>query len=258
MDRKGFIGGSDAVKIMQGDWLELWAIKTGRTEPEDLSKVLPVQMGIHTEPFNLRWFCENYDTHLMNHQEPYEALIGGVPIKGTIDAMTPDGMIVEAKHTHAMNTMDNIIEYYMPQIQLYMRLAESSGTYMSVIFGNSKWESAHVAYNEDYFNSMWAVVSDFWDYVSRDEEPIGYDVPRLVIDKIAVDQMVKRDANKDNAFVYAAHEYREHEQAARLFESAKRDLKNMVGQDEREVYCDLLTVRRDKRGALRITTRKDK
>ena len=24
MERKGFIGGSDCVKIMQGNWLELW------------------------------------------------------------------------------------------------------------------------------------------------------------------------------------------------------------------------------------------
>ena len=30
MERKGFIGGSDCVKIMNGDWLELWQIKTGR------------------------------------------------------------------------------------------------------------------------------------------------------------------------------------------------------------------------------------
>ncbi len=27
MNRKGFIGGSDAVKIMRGEWLELWKIK---------------------------------------------------------------------------------------------------------------------------------------------------------------------------------------------------------------------------------------
>jgi len=30
----------------------------------------------------------------------------------------------------------------------------------------------------------------------------------------------------------------------------------MVAPNEREVYCDLLTVKRDKRGSLRITERK--
>ena len=53
MERRGFIGGSDAVKIMNGDWIELWEIKTGRIKSPDLSKNLAVQMGILTEDFNI-------------------------------------------------------------------------------------------------------------------------------------------------------------------------------------------------------------
>ena len=41
----------------------------------------------------------------------------------------------------------------------------------------------------------------------------------------------------------------------RVFENAKKDLKNMVDSNEREVYCDHLTIKRDKRGSLRITRR---
>ena len=68
--------------------------------------------------------------------------------------------------------------------------------------------------------------------------------------------MVKRDANSDNWFISVANDYIEYEQAAKSFETAKAQLKQMVGDNEREVYCDLLTVKRDKRGSLRITTRK--
>ena len=32
MERKGFIGGSDCVKIINGNWLELWQIKTKETK----------------------------------------------------------------------------------------------------------------------------------------------------------------------------------------------------------------------------------
>mgnify|MGYP003125020012 FL=1 len=42
-DRKKYIGGSDACRIISGDWIKLWEEKTGRTEPEDLSKKLAVQ-----------------------------------------------------------------------------------------------------------------------------------------------------------------------------------------------------------------------
>ena len=60
MDRTGFIGGSDCVKIMQGRWLELWQQKTGRSEPEDLSRNIAVQLGIWTEDFNIKWFEHEY------------------------------------------------------------------------------------------------------------------------------------------------------------------------------------------------------
>lgn len=255
MNRIGFIGGSDCVQIMQGNWLELWQVKTGRAEPADLSDNIAVQLGSHTESFNLEWFSKQNDAKLIDHQTSYSEEIGGVPVMGTVDAIW-GGAVVEAKHTNSRNTMDGVIEYYMPQIQLYARLADADGIYLSVIFGNNKWESCYVARNDQYFNSMWTVVSDFWGYVCSDREPVGVEVPSLSTDGIAIDHMVRRDANKDNGFINAAHDYIENEAAARVFEGAKKDLKSMVAQDEREVYCDLLTVKRDKRGALRITTRK--
>lgn len=255
MNRKGFIGGSDCVKIMQGDWLELWQVKTGRIEPADLSEVLPVQLGIWTEEFNLKWFEQEYKCTLHHRQHQIEQEIGGIPAKGTVDAMF-SGNVVEAKHTNAFSNMDEQLERYMPQIQLYCHLADVEGAYLSVIFGNSKWESVYVRYNEDYFNSMWAVVSDFWGYVVRGQEPIDISTPSLSIEKIEIDNMVVRDASKDNAFVNEAHIYVENKAAASAFESAKSNLKNMVGKEEREVYCDLLAIKRAKNGSLRFTVRK--
>jgi len=262
MERKGFIGGSDCVKIMQGNWLGLWQVKTGRAESEDLSRNVAVQMGVHTEDFNLKWFSDEYDVKLSGFQRSCNRTINGVPAKGTVDAMCTTGVnaweasIVEAKHTNAYNTLDKVIEYYMPQLQLYIELAGTEGAYLSVIFGNNKWESAYVSRNQEYFGSMWAVVSDFWGYVLRDEEPVGNDQPiQLGTDQIKVDDMVKRDATTDNHFVDAAHTYSTLEADAKAFESAKKDLKQMVGDNEREVYCDQLVVKRDKRGSLRITRR---
>lgn len=256
MNRKGFIGGSDCVRIMQGDWLELWQIKTGRSEGEDLSNNIAVQLGKHTEDFNLRWFEKQHSAILTDHQSELELQIGSVPAKGVIDAMMGNA-IVEAKHTNGFNNMDSLLELYMPQVQLYCHLANADGAYLSVIFGNNKWESAYVARDQEYFNSMWAVVSDFWGYVLRDEEPVGVDVPTLSLDKIAVDNMVRRDASGDNRFISAAHDFIQNQAAAKTFDNAKKDLKAMVGEDEREVYCDLLTVKRNKAGSLSVTVRKE-
>ena len=254
MNRKGFIGGSDCVMIMDGRWLELWNIKTGREEPVNLSDNLAVQLGIYTEDFNLKWFEQERNVIVTGQQTEFKANVGGIPVIGTVDGML-DCNIVECKHTNGWNTMDKIIKRYMPQLQLYMHIADVDGAYLSVIFGNHDWDSVHVKRNEDYFNSMWAVVSDFWGYVERDEEPVGIAVPILKQNSIELDQMVTRDASRDNQFVNAAITYINGYEQNRVFENAKKDLKAMVADNEREVYCDQLTIKRDKRGALRITKR---
>ena len=256
MERKGFIGGSDCTKIMEGHWLELWKVKTGREEPESLLRNLPVQLGNHTENFNLKWFAMHEAKAVVAHQREFTGTVGTVPVKATIDgAIQGERNIIEAKHTNNFYNMDKMLDRYMPQIQLYCHIAKAEGVYLSVIFGNSNWECVHVAYDEEYFNSMWAVVSDFWGYVVRDEEPVDINTPNISRVSIALDDMVTRDASTDNQFVDAAVTYIHGYEQNRVFKNAEKDLKQMVSDNEREVYCDQLTVKRDKRGHLRITRR---
>src|SRR5258707_7670452 len=62
LNRRGFIGGSDARIIMGSDeaaLLRLWREKRGEAEPEDLSDNLIVQLGLVTEPLNRHWFERN-------------------------------------------------------------------------------------------------------------------------------------------------------------------------------------------------------
>jgi hypothetical protein len=62
VDRRTFIGGSDARIIMGNDelaLLRLWQEKRGEVEPEDLSNNLIVQLGIATEDLNRRWYEAN-------------------------------------------------------------------------------------------------------------------------------------------------------------------------------------------------------
>lgn len=260
MKRIGFIGGSDAVTIMNGDWIELWEIKTGRKEPPDLSKNLAVRMGNLTENFNIEWFEQEYNKNVINHQ--YEILMGGTdtmpPIKGTLDGtVVYTNDIIECKHTNAFNNMEKVISYYMPQMQLYMYLKNSSGCYLSVFFGNSKWECVYISHDPSYIAKLLDVIKEFWSYVQSDTEPPHTTDVILKHDNIPIDNMVKRNANTDNEFVSVAHDYIEHQGSAKIFEGAKKTLKQMVGHNEREVYCDQLTIRRNKRGALTVHVKEE-
>ena len=237
MRRQGFIGGSDATTIMQFKWYDLWLVKTGKAEPEDLSDNIAVQLGSYTENFN----------------------DGVVVSMGSGGKVLNTSSIIEAKHTNPFNTMDDMIERYMPQIQLYCHVSGAEGCHLSVIFGNSKWQSAFVHYDEEYFNKMMVFINDFWWHVVNDKEPVGMDTPEDInINNIPVDNMVVRDASTDNAFVDASITYINGLEKNKVFENAKKDLKNMVGSNEREVFCDYLTIKRDKRGSLRISKRSKK
>ena len=44
MDRQGFIGGTDAIRIMNGEWAELYQEKVGLVESKDLTDVFAVQL----------------------------------------------------------------------------------------------------------------------------------------------------------------------------------------------------------------------
>ena len=62
LDRRSFIGGSDARIIMGQDekaLVRLWQEKRGEVGPEDLSTNLIVQLGLVTEDLNRQWYERN-------------------------------------------------------------------------------------------------------------------------------------------------------------------------------------------------------
>src|SRR6202166_3109452 len=59
LDRRSFIGGSDARIVMGSDevaLVRLWREKRGEAEPKDPSGNLIVQLGVATEGLNRRWY----------------------------------------------------------------------------------------------------------------------------------------------------------------------------------------------------------
>ena len=72
-DRKTYMGGSDMNRLVNGgrdEWPKLWEEKTGRSNQDDLSNNLAVQMGSHTESFNIQWFVENTGLPLQSEDQP--------------------------------------------------------------------------------------------------------------------------------------------------------------------------------------------
>ncbi len=261
MNRKGFIGGSDLYAIENGSWHDLWLVKTGRKEPDDLSNVFRVNLGSETELFNMRWF----EIQTGNVVEAVQKEVGmnyeGIPLKGTLDGILQNGDIIECKHTSNFNKMSDILEKYMGQIQFYMWISNRYQTHMSVIFGN-EWDTCIVKRDNEIMERYRSLMKRFWEYVRTDKEPPN-DIISEKIDwsKIEVNGLVARDATDNNHFVDAAHTFISTQDKAKEHEQAKKDLRSMINDNEREVFCDLsrdgrVSVKRDKRGACRVSINK--
>jgi len=254
--RMGFIGGSDAVKIMSGDWHQLWLEKTGQSEPVDLSDQFNVQLGTYTEDFNIAWFEHEYNLQVLAYQHEVSSKIDGIPFKATLDGvLKEDGKDVglECKHTSSFRKFDDILAYYTPQIQLYMKVAKLDKMYLSVIFGN-QWECKLIERSEDEWQRMLPILKDFWNHVVN-KIPPSSDMPNELptgVQHMTIDNMVARDVSTDNRFIEIQHHYIEHLHDSKIFEECKKELKSYVKPNEREVYTDKLSIKRNKRGALTI------
>lgn len=276
MERKGFIGGSDLYDIMHGNWHKLWLIKTGRQEPEDLSHLFNVRLGQHTEDFNMQWL--GYSKFVVIPSQTVKRStkitevsmnISGVPYKGQLDGVAVEENsqrtwdecieqsthVVECKHTSSYKTMSDMLDAYLPQMHLYMRLSDKKFCLFSVIFGN-RHEYVEVTYNEEYWKEVHKLVYNFWQHVKDDTEPPTEDAVSLDWKTVEIDNLIARDANKENFFVRTAQRYIETIDVAKENEQYKKELTSSMNDNEREVFCDLLTIKRDKRGAKRISVKK--
>lgn len=252
--REDFIRGSDMVPLMQGKWEELWKIKTGLLGRKDLRHEFNVRLGSFTETFQMIWL-EEYFAYSFIPQQAYTKMYGSIKLQGTLDGIDKDTNIgLECKHTHSRNDMDYMLDYYMPQMQFYMYISDMPQMFFSVIFGNTHG-AAIVDANADYQNDMLDKIKAFWEYVTHGQRPedVLIKTKQVIKDNVAINGKVKRDVSRSNSFALASTEYLLHEENAKVFENAKKELKAELKDNESEIYNDKLSVKRDKRGSIRIT-----
>src|SRR4051812_50213412 len=100
LDRRQFIGGSDARIIMGKDekaLLRLWREKRGEVAAIDLTRELIVQLGLVTEDLNRRWYELNSGYRISDIQR--HAVHVSIPwMAATFDGMVKEtGAVFEAK-----------------------------------------------------------------------------------------------------------------------------------------------------------------
>ena len=250
------IGASDAYYLLNDKWMELWELKTGRREPDDLSRNLAVQMGCLTEEFNVAWYEQETAWPVIERNSSYYDT--ELPFMTcNLDGKTYDPMddsddakvrIFEAKHLSAWDDIDKAVKKYYGQLQHQMFVTGCDGSVLSCFFGNSKWDYTFVEYDEKFIKSYVDMCWDFWNFVLRDEPPI-VETPKI---SIAFKDMKKMDMRKSKIWNQLADVWQKNRDSAKAFKDSEAGLKSLVPDDVRTAFGSGVYISRAKNNALTI------
>lgn len=262
-DRRGFLGGSDAARIVAGEWLDLWREKTGRVEPADLSDVFQVQLGSFTEGFHLDWLANHHGWDVWRDHTHHEHKEFGW-MRAQIDGWRgehgdPERSFIEVKHTNERSTLESMVERYLPQLAHYCTVTGYDFCWFSFIPGNQPPVFAKVNIPKEYRDRLVLAEVEFWWHVTNDIEPAT--APKLAMpgeDGVLIDDMRTVDMGSSNSWATAAQMFKDTKAAAEANDQAKKDLKELVEPDVREAFGHGVRMKRDKRGALRLSIDKEK
>ena len=259
-DRKRGIGGSDSTRIMTGDWQSVWEEKTGRKEPDDLSKNIAVQIGIATEKVNLDFLGYELNETIIRDVDVNSTGVHPDWLMSHLDGMTLDKKIpIECKHTYHGNRFDVLAERNYWQMQHYMMHTGATWMYLSAIFGNNKWEHGVIDSDMGDQQRLFKVLSYIWECVVNDEQPIDVELPVTPKpDDIAINGLKSIDLSKDDEFLEQVKLYKATKPFVIQHNEHKDNLKSRLDKTRhRKVYGAGISISLNKRGIISLKEDKD-
>src|SRR5712672_944964 len=235
LDRRGFIGGSDARIIIGNDetaLIRLWREKRGEDVPEDLSGNLIVQLGTVTEDLNRSWYERNSGRRVTDVQRRVKH--SAIPwMAATLDGIVErTGAVFEAKFMLPWSFSEEAAaEKYMAQVQHNMWVTHLRTSVLSIITGGGKWVEVAIPVDPLYLSVLVSAEKKFWRCVQSGETPhlINAEPPRARIEAIRV-----VDMNASNSWAEFAALFRNTREAFLDHERAKGELKALMPEDAKE------------------------
>jgi predicted phage-related endonuclease len=251
LDRRSFIGGSDARIIMGSDesrLLQLWSEKRGDILPEDLSGNLIVQLGTVTEELNRHWYERNTGQTVNSVQRRIQHPVLNW-MAATLDGLVdPSGAVFEAKFMLPWTfSEEGAAEKHMAQLQHNMWVANARSSVLSIITGGGKWVEVTIPADPLYQHLLLVAEKKFWHCVKSGEPPhlFGVEPPRPRFEAVRV-----VDMSASNSWAELSTVFRRTKSAFTEHEGAKADLKKLMPEDAKEAVGHGVRAKRSKSGAV--------
>lgn len=196
MDRKQFIGGSDIASIMGlsrfATPLQIWALKTGRLQPKDLSNNEAVELGSELEDFVAKKFEKK--TGLKVRRAPKIYSHKTYPhFRCQVDRL-----VVETGHIHSVDALlevktcsawkakewidEEIPQEYILQVMWQLGITGRNTGHIAVLIGGQAFKYKKIDFDQELFDRMIQSAFLFWKMVQDDVPPMamGDDNPFMI------------------------------------------------------------------------------
>jgi hypothetical protein len=210
----------------------------------DLSWVWPVQMGIVTEPVNIRWFERKHGKVSMQ---------GQVVERGPWAAATLDGFAdehscpIECKWTGGREPINTVISRYQPQLHWLMLVTDATQCAISIIMGANEPVVEFVDKDEDYAKELWLRAQTFMLCVQTRTPPVAAAPVGAPIKAVKTYDMTSSNSWASEAFVWL-----ENKDAAKVAQSSEKAIKALVPADAHLCTGHGIQVLRNRGGALSL------
>lgn len=241
--RKGRLTGSRIACLMTADApaiMRLYREMIGLEQPEDLSRVWPVQLGSATEQLNLDWY-EMKGNPLSRRGEvvihPHHDWAAA-----TLDAWDQAlACPVEAKHCGGREPFEVIVDRYQPQMQWEMECTTASQCVMSVIMGANEPVVEYIERDAGYAAEMVKRGEQFIRCVMRQIEPVVLPAVPPPVDASKIYDFAGNNQWANSAAIWLATKA-----SARECIEAEKYLKSIVPEDAKKVIGYGVQITRDR------------
>lgn len=178
-NRHLYIGGSDIAKVMGlsrwGTPLSLWAEKTGKIPPKDLSNVEAVELGNDLEDFVANKFSQKTGKAVRRSPKVYQHPQYPYMVAHIDRLVTGTDELLECKTCSFFKKDEwegeEIPQEYILQVIWYLGITGRKVGYIAVLIGGQSFKYKKIEFDSELFDKMVDAAKDFWQHV-QDDTPV--------------------------------------------------------------------------------------
>lgn len=178
-NRHLYIGGSDIAKVMGlsrwGTPLSLWAEKTGKIPPKDLSNIEAVELGNDLEDFVANKFSQKTGKAVRRSPKVYQHPQYPYMVAHIDRLVTGTDELLECKTCSFFKKDEwegeEIPQEYILQVIWYLGITGRKVGYIAVLIGGQSFKYKKIEFDSELFDKMVESAKDFWQHV-QDDTPV--------------------------------------------------------------------------------------